>query len=320
MTTNNILITGGSSGLGYASAQALQRRTMPATGVGRILVTATTGAAALQAAARLTEETGVSVHGLQLDLASAGSIDACVTAIEELLGQEPLAAVALNAGIQIVDGLKRNEAGHELTMAVNHVGHLRLLFRLWRRIRSGGRVVFIGSGTHNPDERLARMFGFRGSHFRSVADWLEGSGDPRRNAAQQGLDRYANSKLANIMTALELTRRVPAGRMEFYAVDPGLMPGTGLARDHNWFDRAGWMAMRALIPLIPGSSTPEESALVVAGILLGRHTAGSVEDHYLDFKGRPAPRTALADDAQAARAMLDQTLELLGVAPRDLLG
>lgn len=74
--------------------------------------------------------------------------------------------------------------------------------------------------------------------------------------------------------------------------------------------------MRALTPLIPGASTPKDSAAVVAKVLLGELSAETVGGHYLDFSGRPAPRSALVDDAQAGMAMLDQMLSLPGIGPR----
>ncbi|MDE0853782.1 MAG: SDR family NAD(P)-dependent oxidoreductase [Nevskia sp.] len=318
MSAHNILITGASSGLGYATVQALcaRLRSQPTQDSPRIFITATLATTAAAAAAQLSRETGCPVCGLALDLGSEGSMESFLAELDKRTGDAQFSAIFLNAGIQLVNGLKRNDAGYELTMAVNQIGHLRLLFRLWNRIKPQGRVVFVGSSTHNPDNKLARRSGFRGASFTSVAQWLDGQGDPQRTLAQQGLDRYANSKLANIVTALELTRRVAPERMEFYAVDPGLMPGTGLARDHSWLNRLRWSVLRALTPLIPGASTPKDSAAVVAKVLLGELSAETVGGHYLDFSGRPAPRSALVDDAQAGMAMLDQMLSLPGIGPR----
>lgn len=55
-----------------------------------------------------------------------------------------------------------------------------------------------------------------------------------------GRQRYASSKLANIMWAYALHRRLEtlkAKHITVVAFDPGLMPGTGLAREGEmiWF-------------------------------------------------------------------------------------
>lgn len=317
---HNVLITGASTGLGLATAEDLCRRSGQGVEIRRIILTATSQASVDQAVSVLRVKTKAGVHGIPLRLESPESVDAFVPSLARVLEGDRLSAVSLNAGVQIVDGLRRNAAGEELTIAINHVGHMRLLLRLWDTIRDGSRVVFIGSGTHNPDHPGVRSFGFRGSSFTSLARWLDGTGDANRSVAQQGLDRYANSKLANILSALELTRRVSPERMQFYAVDPGLMPGTGLARTHGFFGRIGWAAMRSLTPLLPGASFPAKSGAVIADVLLGSRSAAKIEDHYLDYDGKPAMRSRDVNDKSLAGAMLDQTFELLGGAPPGVRG
>jgi len=56
----------------------------------------------------------------------------------------------------------------------------------------------------------------------------------------------------------------------------------------------------------------------MAELLLGDRSATTVEGHYLDFRGRPALLSAVASDPLAARKMLDQTFEILGVNARTL--
>lgn len=312
MKASNFLVTGAGSGLGYEAVKHLIKG-----GAKQIFITTTSAVTAQEAAQLLALGTTCRVHGLALNLASRTSIASFAENLERLLGEGSLDGVALNAGTQIVSDLKRNEDGHELTIAVNHFGHLRLLFRLWNGISLGARIVLIGSATHLAEDRLARLSGFRGARFTSTAQWADGAGDEGRSTAGQGLDRYANSKLANIMTALELGRRVPASRVRFYALDPGLMPGTGLARNHSLFERIAWQGLRLLIPLLPGASTAGQSARVMADMLLGSYDAsGGIP--YLDFKGRPAPMSPTARDPQVAGQMLDQSLELLGLNPEAL--
>lgn len=311
MNGPNILITGGSSGLGLAAAHRVADRTQ-----GRVLVTATTAERAEAAAAAIRHRTGNDrVAGLAVDLASPDSIAAGAEAIRDTLGgQAALQAVALNAGVQIVSGLQRTAEGHERTMAINHFGNLRLLAALWPLLARPARLVFTGSATHDPDDALARSFGFRGSSFTSAAEWAEDSADPERPPRLQGLDRYANAKLANIMTATALARRYPASELEVFALDPGLMPGTGLARDRTVIERAAWRTlMRWMAPLLPRTSTAQRSGRMLAALLTDQRYAGRTGD-YLDYSGRAARSSATARDPDAAQRMLDDTLAFLGLS------
>lgn len=311
MGTPNILITGGSSGLGFAAARRVATRTE-----GRVLITATALDRAEAAAAAIRRSSGNDrVTGLAVDLTEPESITAGADSVREALGgTELLQAVALNAGVQVVSGLQRTAEGHERTMALNHFGHVRLLAALWSLLDRPARLVFTGSATHDPDDPLARAFGFRGSSFTSLREWADDSADPERPTRGQGLDRYANAKLANIMTATALAQRYPASELEVFALDPGLMPGTGLARDRTPLERVAWRSlMRWLAPALPRTSTAERSGRMLADLLTDSRYAGRTGE-YLDYNDEPARSSATARDPEAAQRMLDETLTFLGVS------
>jgi protochlorophyllide reductase len=94
--------------------------------------------------------------------------------------------------------------GFELQFAVNHLGHFALTQQLLPVLRPGARVVHVSSGA---------------SYFGRIAfDDLQG--EQRYDAWAA----YAQSKLANVMTALELQRRLDAQGAEVrsIAAHPGL--------------------------------------------------------------------------------------------------
>lgn len=85
---------------------------------------------------------------LPLDLDSLTSVRAFV----EALGPQPVDRLVLNAGLQSSRPAVSAD-GFERTFAVNHLAHFLLLDLLVDRLASGARVVFTGSGTHDPAEK-----------------------------------------------------------------------------------------------------------------------------------------------------------------------
>jgi NAD(P)-dependent dehydrogenase (short-subunit alcohol dehydrogenase family) len=294
-----VILTGANRGLGLAIAHALD------DDPGSSLVLAVRDLAAGHAvAARLRRPArvvGLDVGRLDEVAAFAGSWD------------EPVAALIHNAGLQQTDGLTFTPDGVETTLAVNHLGPLALTLGLLPRL-TGGVVLGIGSGTHNPENRTATMFGFRGARFSSVAALARGEIEapgPR----QAGMDRYATSKLLSMVTAMALARRVDGVR--FLTLDPGMLPGTSLVRTAPWWVRWSWSTvLRALVPVLGDASTPERAAAVVRRLLTDRNPHRS--DVY-DRTGAPSTRVwSTARDPALADRALDESLALLaGRAPID---
>ena len=293
-----VLITGANRGLGLGIARALVA--LPDV---RVIVAARDLSQGRAVAAAL----GPRAEAVALDLSTLDAARRFADA-----WSEPLAGLVNNAGIQHNAGEHRTPDGYEETFAVNHLSAFLLTARLLPRLR-GGRVLFIGSGTLNPDLPGPRRFGFRGARFTSVAALARGEADACADTLQQNRDRYATSKLANTVTAMELARRVPASHARFYTLDPGLMPGTGLARQAPWAQRLLWnTVMRWLAPWIPGASTPERSGATGAWMM----TDPSLTDHNGAVYGADrAPSSTLwagARDPALAAAVVDQSLEFLG--------
>ncbi|MFE7558243.1 hypothetical protein [Kitasatospora sp. NPDC057500] len=66
---------------------------------------------------------------VELDLSSLSSVRAGVRAKLVMSGRPPVHVLIRNAGIQVVNGVRRSGDGHEPTFATNHPGHF-LLIRL----------------------------------------------------------------------------------------------------------------------------------------------------------------------------------------------
>lgn len=175
-----------------------------------------------------------------------------------------LSGLINNAGVQFVNENNFTQDGFEETIAVNHLASFLLTVGLIPYLK-GGNVLFIGSGTHNPSYPLGKLFGFRGAQYTTMNDLAKGI-SCAKTVRQMNLDRYATSKLLNIITAVELARR----HEEFssYVLDPGLMPGTGLARHQNSTMRFFWKKIMPIAGhLLPDTTTARKSGETAAWLV-----------------------------------------------------
>lgn len=251
---------------------------------------------------------------LDLDLASLSSVDTFCQAVRAQLGENTIAGLALNAGVQITTGLESTTDGIETTFAVNHLAHWLIHAGLRDFLAPRARVVLTCSGTHDPGDPIAKRFGFRGGVFPSAKRVAAGVLDPDATATQACLDRYATSKMCNVMQGLFWART--DGSVDTVLFDPGLMPGTGLARDRGAAERFAW---RFLMPLMRvatrGVSSADRSGRMLARLLTGEQGQSGA---YIEFTGRAltpwerATDTALQDDLDAFSETL--TRDLIPVA------
>lgn len=226
------VMTGGTRGLGRIAAERLAADVHQAkAGHGSVLVMGARDAASVPAG--WTPAT--------LDLGSLASVRAFVASLPD----GPVARLILNAGGQRPDIAARSTDGFEVTFATNHLAHFLLLCLLMPRLSPGARIVITSSGTHDPNEKT----GVPPPRHVNV-QWLAypdeaPKSDPSPMVA--GMRAYSTSKLANLMTAryLAQSEQARAGGWQVFSYDPGLTPGTGLARSQPW-------AIRTLIwPLLP---------------------------------------------------------------------
>jgi protochlorophyllide reductase len=277
MRGTTYLLTGATSGMGLEAARALARDPTRQVIAGARNPHAAAGLRAAVPADRLTL--------LELDLGSLGSVRRFAAEVRQRLGDGRLAGIACNAGLQLVGPAGRSPDGHDLTFATNHLSHFLLVHALLDLLAPGAPVVSTASGTHDPEDRLARRFGFRGAIFPDAASVARGELDPKASAKQAGMDRYATSKLCNILFTYDMAARVPAECARFLAFDPGLMPGTGLARDRSAMERFGWSNIMPLAGrLMAGVSSPARSGSALARLLAEPSLAprsGMHVDHHL---------------------------------------
>ena len=137
--SQTIILTGGTSGLGYACA-----RTIAASHPDWYLVIASRNQRqGTQAVNTLKHQTGnEQIEWMPLDLASLASVRAFAKdfAARDL---PPLHAVICNAGLQVVSGTTYTQDGFEMTFGVNCLGHFLLVNLLLPQLVAPARIVFV---------------------------------------------------------------------------------------------------------------------------------------------------------------------------------
>lgn len=179
LTGRRFLVTGGTSGVGLGVATTL------ATAGACVTLTSRTRSRAEDAVDLLrTQVPDAALHAEELDTNSRASVDALV----ERWGDEPLHGLVLNAGRMSTQHREENADGHEVTMATNALGHVRLTHGLLPSLRAAnGRVATLGS-----------LMALRARP--SASDVCLPVGWSRQQA-------YARSKFACVVFALELQQR-----------------------------------------------------------------------------------------------------------------
>lgn len=244
------LVTGTTSGLGLEIVRKLANN-----GKNNVVMAVRD----LEKGLKIANELAGNIEVLQLDLSQLANIQDFVHKWDI-----PLDGLINNAGVQFVNETKFTRDGYEETIAVNHLAAFTLTTGLMPHL-TGGRVLFIGSGTHNPNYPFGKMFGFRGAQYTTMKDLIEGKSNAK-TTKQMNLDRYSTSKLLNTITAVELSRRFKA--FSSYVLDPGLMPGTGLARYQNDTMQFLWKRVMPIIGhFLPDTTSTRRSGKVAAWIM-----------------------------------------------------
>jgi NAD(P)-dependent dehydrogenase (short-subunit alcohol dehydrogenase family) len=188
------IVTGASSGIGVETARALAD-----AGAAVTLAVRNTDSGE-RVAAEIRDGTGnnaVTVGALDLsDLSSVGAFVAAWTG--------PLDILVNNAGVMAIQELTLSSSGHEMQFATNHLGHFALALGLHDSLAAVGsaRIVSVSSGGHL---RSPVVFDDIDYAFRDY--------DP--------FGAYGQSKTANVLFAVEATRRWASERIFVNALMPG---------------------------------------------------------------------------------------------------
>lgn len=300
LSVSTMVMTGGTSGFGAIAAERL----------------ALSGEARLILGARRSTSVGESIP---LDLTELDSVRAFATSVRERLGDTPIDALVLNAGLILPDVTGRTVDGFETTFAVNHLAHYLLLRLLMPALADRAIVVLTTSGTHDP----ATGAGLATPRHADAELLAYPDRDPGRDARPRkaGEHAYTASKLCAVLTAGSLSEHpdVQARQLTVIAYDPGQVFGTGLAKGLSlplrmaWSllgtPALGWPVRRLKSDLNSRSAAGNTLADLALRLVAppNGHTYGALRRARLTWPD-------LARKAEPAQALWDDSARLVGLS------
>jgi NAD(P)-dependent dehydrogenase (short-subunit alcohol dehydrogenase family) len=272
-----VIVTGGNSGLGYGCATALLSASPP----WHVILACRDPGRAQRAVEMLRESArpGAKVETMALDLASLASVRSFASMLDDRLKAAdlpPLHGLVCNAAVQ--GALTFTADGFESTFGVSHLGHYLLVHLLVPLMENPARIAIVASGVHDPAQlaKVPASAGVPVPAWNTPTALAKGELGPAAASDDAAADRgrrYSTTKLANVYFTYGLAQRLPEG-ITANAFDPGLMPGTGLAREYPAILRFAWYnIMPRLIPLLrlvllKNIHTPEESGKALARLIV----------------------------------------------------
>jgi NAD(P)-dependent dehydrogenase (short-subunit alcohol dehydrogenase family) len=269
------IVTGGASGIGVETARSLAR-----AGAAVTLAVRDT-AVGDRVAEDIVSSTGsAEVRVAYVDLADLATVRAFTSS-----WAGPLDILVNNAGVMAVPSLELTSEGWERQLATNHLGHFLLTTGLHDALAEAGgaRIVSVSSSGH-----LASPVVFDDLHFehREYNPW----------------QAYGQSKTANVLLAVEATRRWADDGI----VANALMPGGIMTRLQRYVTQEvkdGWRRMqdegRAVF------KTPQQGAATSLVAAVAPELAGT-GGHYLEDCNESE---TVANDAEVSSGVREWALD-----------
>ncbi|XP_070599032.1 dehydrogenase/reductase SDR family member 13-like [Erythrolamprus reginae] len=270
-----VLITGGNSGIGKATAVDLARRGA------RVILACRDQARGESAMYDIRRESGNSeVILMILDLASLNSVRAFA---QNFLESEPRLDILINnAGVfQVAE----TTDGYDQGFQVNHLAHFLLTHLLLDRLKrcAPSRIIILSSRAH----------AFGKINFQTI-----------HKVTKKFRLSYSNSKLANILHVRELAKQLEGTNVTCYAVHPGVVK-TEIARFYPWWSQGLIWFFKLFVRSCEAGAQTSIYCATEEGIerLSGRYFADC----------QPKVPSLLARDDQLAKKLWEFSERLLGL-------
>lgn len=272
-----VLVTGGTNGIGLAAAKALAEKGAHVALVGR---EAARGQVALTAVREAAERAGRSVR-TDLFLADL-SLQAQVRRLaDEVLDRLPSLQVLANNAGAVFSRRRITADGVEATWALNHLAPWLLTSLLLGRMRGSEQARVITTSSE------------AGARSHIPFDDIDASRSWGQSTSQvKGFRRYGQTKLANILFTIELAGRLEGTGVEVFSFHPGFVAS-------NFNLGNGRLVQAAMALTRPFARTPEEGAQTLVW-LADTPTPGQSGGYFADCRVRDFPPGA-RDAAVPAR-------------------
>jgi retinol dehydrogenase 14 len=280
MTGKVVLVTGGTGGIGKATAIGLAALGARVGITGRDLTRAERVAAEIR-----TASGNPAVDPFAADMSSQAEVRRLAVAVLD-------AYPRLNVLVNNVGGFWAHRHptvdGLELTFAVNHLASFLLTNLLLDRLKASApaRVVTVSSHVQ--------------AEGRIDFDDLQGARDYSGQAA------YSQSKLANVMFANELARRLEGSHVTATSLHPGFVRTDFGAEDQAWFFSIISHAVR------PFLKTPAQGARSSIYLASSPDMQGVTAQFFVNSKPKTANKVAY--DADMTRRLWDVSAGLVGMS------
>jgi len=280
------LVTGATSGIGRVTATELARH-------GARVILAVRNP---RAGADLADELAGSASVLPVDLASLESVHRAAATVDE-----PIDLLVNNAGVMAPPRLRITEDGQELQFQTNHLGHFALTGLLLPRLLDAPapRVTTVSSIAHR-----------RGSRQVLQANQAEG--------VRYSPDvAYGQSKLANLLFAMELQRRAEAAGVPLTST--AAHPGVSNTNLFASKDGIGGIPLLGLVSrpvmglLFPDAAAGAEATLYAATVAPPGSYTGPTQLFGSRGPVGPAGMSETARDEQLADQLWSLSEDLTGV-------
>ena len=279
MTGRTVLVTGGTGGIGKATAAGLA-----ALGA-RIAITGRDRRRADEAAAEIRAAGGPSVDVFVADMSSQVEVRRLAS---EVLDALPRLDVLVNNVGGFWNTRRVTADGLEHTFALNHLAPFLLTNLLLDRLKANApaRVVTVSSGA----QAMGRI------------DFADLQGE----RAYSGQRAYNQSKLANVLFTYELARRLDDSGVTANVLHPGVVQTAFGAEDPG-------RIQRLLVPLVrPFMKTPEQGAATSIHLASAPELEHVTGQYFANSKPKRSSGRSY-DEAVAAR-LWDVSCELTGIA------
>jgi retinol dehydrogenase 13 len=277
------LVTGANSGMGRATCVALARSGFRVFMLCRSEARGKAALDAARAAASLGLAAGAEAPELELELCDLSSLAGVRLFAADFRSRvDSLDVLVNNAGLMSPKRLE-TEDGFELQLGVNHLGHFLLTDLLLDLLKEArGRIIVVASGAH----KIGRI------HWE----------DLQLRKGYSAFGAYAQSKLANVLFARELSRRLEGSGVVANSLHPGAVATSmGVNRETGF----GGFATGILKPFF---LTPEKGADTAVYLATSGEVAG-VSGRYFYRREQAAPSRRALDD-EAAKRLWETSREL----------